>query len=58
MSALRIHPISTKFYYDARLRNAAVQVYASLYGRLTPKCVPGVSTLVMFYHLDHHQPVV
>ena len=35
---------STKFYYDARLRNAAVQVYASLYGRLTPKCVPqGVS---------------
>ena len=31
---------STKFYHDARLRNAAVQVYASLYGRLTPKCVP------------------
>ena len=35
---------SSKFYYDVRLRNALVDLYSSLYGRLTPTCVPeGVS---------------
>ncbi|KAL5486754.1 hypothetical protein EMCRGX_G019273 [Ephydatia muelleri] len=30
----------SKFSHDSRLRNAAAQLYSSLYGRLTPTCVP------------------
>lgn len=31
---------SVKFSHDSRLRNAAVDVYSALYGRLTPTCLP------------------
>lgn len=31
---------STKLPSDILLRNAAVEVYSALYGRLTPSCVP------------------
>lgn len=31
---------SVKFSHDSRLRNAAVDVYSSFYGRLTPTCLP------------------
>ena len=35
---------SSKFSHDSRLRNATVELYSALYGRLTPTCVPqGVS---------------
>lgn len=30
----------SKFSHDSRLRNAAALLYSSLYGRLTPTCVP------------------
>jgi transcription initiation factor TFIID subunit 2 len=32
--------ICVKFSHDSRLRNAAVDVYSALYGRLTPTCLP------------------
>ena len=34
---------SSDFYFDNRLRSAAIQLYSSMFGRLTPSCVPKVS---------------
>ena len=35
---------SSGFHYDSRLRSGVVQFYGSMFGRLTPSCVPqGVS---------------
>jgi transcription initiation factor TFIID subunit 2 len=39
--------ICVKFSHDSRLRNAAVEVYSALYGRLTPTCLPqGLSVVI------------
>lgn len=49
---------SVKFSHDSRLRNAAVDVYSTLYGRLTPTCLPqgvgGVSCPYQTLHGNMH----
>lgn len=44
---------SVKFSHDSRLRNAAVDVYSALYGRLTPTCMPQGVGILSLRPQDH-----